>query len=104
MCTDLVALEQVRQRQMPYCLPLACNDVDFILQVEIVLSRELLDGFCGEFSELRGSRLVDCDHTEDHVAPTWMLTMDISSGDVLFVRIRCITRSGFLQQQAFEEV
>lgn len=78
---------------MPYCLSLACNDIDFFLQVEVVLLRELLDGVGGEFSELHGKKLINCDKLEDRISPTWMLTMEISSGDVLFVRMRCMTRS-----------
>jgi hypothetical protein len=78
---------------MPYCLSLACNDVDFFLQVEVVVSRELLNGIRSKFSELHKKMLINCNRLESQMSLTWILTMEISSGEVLFVRMRCMTRS-----------
>jgi hypothetical protein len=74
MCADLVAFEEVRQWQMPYCLSLACNDVDFFLQVEVVVSRELLNGVGSEFSELHKKMLINCNRLESQMSLTWILT------------------------------
>ena len=78
---------------MPYCLSLACNYIDLLLQVEVMLFRELLYGIGGEVSELHSTGLINYDNLEGFRSPTWILTMEISSGDVLFVRTRCMTRS-----------
>lgn len=52
VCTDLVAFEQLGEREVPDGLALARNEVDFFLQVEAFVLCEFEDRVCGEFSKL----------------------------------------------------
>jgi hypothetical protein len=71
---------------MPYCLSLACNNIDFFLQIEVVLFRKLLDGVGGEFSKLHGKKLFNCDKLECSNSTH----LDIDHGDLFW---GCLVRS-----------